>query len=231
MTTTAELLVVLPVLGRPHRALPLLQSLKAATPEPFNVLVVATRGDTAVQAAYTFAIADLVIAGLVDVLGPRGVGDYAAKVNHAYRVSTEPFIFLGADDLEFHHGWWTSAKAILERDPTVGVLGTNDLAPTDRSRRGEHSTHSVVRRSYVEAHGLIDGGDAVLYEGYIHEYVDDELVGTAKKRGAWCYDVNSVVEHLHPHWGKGPMDQTYRRSHARMARSRALFQSRSRLWR
>jgi len=194
------------------------------------VRVVATQGDRSVCLAYAQAIRALGIEGCVDVRAPRARGDFAAKVNHAYRTSSESFLFLGADDLKFVPGWWTSARAIFDRDPMVGVVGTNDLAPTDRSRRGEHSTHCVVRRAYVEENGLIDGADAVLYEGYEHEYVDDELVGTAKKRRAWCYDVNSVVEHLHPHWGKAPTDALYQQSQRRMVRSRALFQQRRKLW-
>lgn len=191
--------------------------------------MLSSRGDVEVQGAYATAIDDLELNGSVEVLGPRPNGDYAHKVNHAYRTSTHPFLFLGADDLEFHHGWWTSARACLELDTSVGVLGTNDLAPTDRAQAGDHSTHSVVRRSYADL-GLIDGTPGILYEGYVHEYVDDELVGTAKKRGAWLYDVNSVVEHLHPHWGKGPTDALYRQSQRRMVRSRALFNYRRRMW-
>lgn len=230
MTSTSDLLVVLPVLGRPHRALPLLRSLRDATPEPFAVRVVATAGDKRVVESYRAAGQELGLDLVLDTLVPRAAGDYAHKVNQAYRVSDEPFLFLGADDLDFKPGWWSSARSIMERYPTVGVVGTNDLAPTERSRTGEHSTHCVVRRSYVEAHGLITGEDAILFEGYHHEYVDDELVGTAKKRGAWAYCFESVVEHLHPHWGKAPTDRLYQQQARRMAKSRALFQQRRRLW-
>lgn len=160
---------------------------------------------------------------------PRRHGDYAFKINQAYQSTTEPFIFLGADDLAFHSGWWAAARRYFD-DPAIGVVGTNDLSPTQRSVGGEHATHSVVRRTYADR-GLITGERGILFEGYAHEYVDDELIGTAKKRQAWAYARDSVVEHLHPHWGKAPMDDLYRRQRQRMTLSRHIFMRRSKLWR
>lgn len=226
---TAELLVVLPVLGRPHRAPLVLESLLRATPEPFTVRVMATRGDTQVQAAYVQALEALGINGCVDILSPNRVGDFAKKTNHAYSTSTEPFIFTGADDLDFKDGWWTAARPYFD-DPAIGVVGTNDLAPTERARAGLHSTHMIFRRSYVDTFGLIDGEKAIYHEAYQHEFVDAEAIGTAMKRNAWVYAADSVVEHLNAVWGKAPMDASYRASQRRMNLSRPLFNQRRKMW-
>jgi hypothetical protein len=56
------------------------------------------------------------------------------------------------------------------------------------------------------------------------------LVGTAKHRGVWAFAADSVVEHLHPAWGKAPDDDLYAAQRARMDASRQLFVRRARLW-
>ena len=200
----------------------------ASTPEPFEVLFVATLGDTAMIEAIEQQRASCSNVRML-VIPPNRRGDYAKKINRAVEVTSAPFLFLGADDLRFHPGWLPAALVHFD-DPAVGVVGTQDLAPTERSRSGQHSTHSLVRRSYVERFGTIDEPGKVLHEGYWHEFVDDELVGTAKARGAWRFAHRSVVEHLHPSWGKAEFDRLYREQDRRMAVSRRLYQQRRRLW-
>lgn len=210
------------MLGRPHRVKPLLQSIAVATPSPHRVLFVCTPGDTAVTEAIDSAGAER-----IDV--PRqDRGDYARKINAGYLHTTEPLLFLGADDLAFHVDWLERACERLA-DPAVGVVGTNDLG-NPRVMEGKHSTHSLVTRSYADEFGTIDEPGKVLFEGYPHEFVDDELVGTARRRGAFAFAHDSHVEHLHPHWGKAPTDDLYEAQAVRLAQGRSLFQKRRRLW-
>ncbi len=227
-TERDTIVVLVPVLRRPHRVAPFLASLEAATPEPHRTLFLATAGDSAMIAAVEAAAADLPSVSL-NVLAPNRVGDYARKINHGYSVTSAPFLFTGADDLAFHPGWLPAALEAFE-DPAIGVVGTQDLAPTERARSGAHATHFVVRRSYVDTFGTIDEPGKIFHEGYAHEYVDDELVATAKLRGAWAFAPGSVVEHLHPSWGKARRDPLYAQQSARMARSRAHFLRRKALW-
>lgn len=165
----------------------------------------------------------------IELLRPNRIGDYARKINRGYLVSSEPFLFLGADDLAFRPGWLAAGLAPFA-DPAIGVVGTQDLAPTERARSGEHATHVLVRRRYVDELGTIDEPGKILHESYPHEYVDDELVGTAKARGAWHFAGDSVVEHLHPSWGKAPTDALYRDQARRMAIGRRIFERRRPLW-
>jgi hypothetical protein len=157
----------------------------------------------------------------------RATGDYARKINAGYRSTVESLLFLGADDLCFHPGWFEAAIARL--GPGVGVVGTNDLGSA-RVMRGEHSTHSLVTREYADKFGIVDSPGCVLYEGYPHEWVDDELVGTAKKRGAWAMALDSHVEHLHPNWGKAPNDVMYQQQATRMRLGQNIYTQRRTLW-
>lgn len=215
-------LVVVPVLNRPHRVAPLIASLASATPEPHRLVFVCTDSDGPEIDAVTAAGAERL------AIPANSIGDYAMKINHAYRHSGEPFLFTGADDLDFRPGWLTAALAKMA-DPAVGVVGTNDMG-SPRVIAGEHSTHSLVRRSYVDEFGTIDEPRKVLHEGYAHEFVDDEFVQTAMHRGAWAFAGESLVEHLHPCWGKAPSDPMYALQRRRMHQGRKIFARREQLW-
>jgi hypothetical protein len=211
--------VLVPMLGRAHRVTPLLDSIRATA--DVRVVFVCSPNDQKVHDAI-----DQEGAERIDVDGPRP-GDYARKINASYRHTTEPLLFLGADDLLFHPGWYEAAIAMLAEG--VGVVGTNDLG-SPRVQRGEHSTHSLVTRTYVDEFGTIDQPGQVLHEGYPHEFVDDELVATAKHRGAWAFAADSHVEHMHPSWGKAPMDPLYAQQRKRMDLGRRVYRRRQTLW-
>jgi len=214
-----DVVVLVPMLGREHRVAPLLASLSASCDA--RPLFLLSQHDEPVRAAVEAMGADH-----VTVPGP-GPGDYARKINTGLRESTEPLLFLGADDLHFHPGWLEAATAKLA--PGIGVVGTNDLG-SKRVMAGIHATHSLVTRTYAETFGTIDEPGKILHEGYPHEYVDDELVGTAKHRKAWAFAFDSRVEHLHPAWGKAPVDAMYGQQRRRMAQGRPIFEARKHLW-
>lgn len=220
-------LIVVPVLGRPGRVAPFLASLAANTPEPHRVLFMLTDGDTEELAAVRRMMFGPAITSRSI---PWAEGDFARKVNTAYRESDEPFLFVCGDDVQFHPGWLTAALEPMT-DPAVAVVGTQDLG-NPRVVEGTHATHWLIRRAYVDdPGGTMDGGPGVmLHEGYCHNFVDDELIGTAKARGVWAFAPDSVVEHLHPNWGKGSMDGTYSIARRRQNRDRALHTQRRHLW-
>jgi len=217
--------ILIPVLRRPHRVLPLLESISAATPELHRVVFVCSPEDSeeiqAVQASP--ASADALI--LDQACAP---GDYARKINFGYHASTEPFIFLGADDLQFHAGWLSAALARMA-DPRIGVVGTQDLG-NPRVKAGLHATHSLTRRMYVDECGTIDEQGKVLHEGYHHNFCDTEFVATAMRRNAWAFAGDAVVEHLHYHWAKSEEDSTYKLGFSMFKRDAQYFRNRSLLW-
>ncbi len=216
----ATVVVIIPVLGRPANVAPLLSSL--GDDDRIRPLFVPTEGDREEISAIRETGADLL------PVPRKARGDYARKINAGYRTSSEPFLFLAADDLRFHDGWLDAALEYFE-DPAIGVVGTQDLGNA-RVLAGEHSTHSLVRRTYVDEHGTIDRAGAVLCELYPHEFVDDEFVETAKHRNAWAFAHDSIVEHLHPAWGKAETDRLYDQHARRMAHGRAIYRRRRHLW-
>ena len=217
----AACVVLVPVLRRPHRVAPLLASL-AASQADARALFIASPGDEAEQVAVTDAGGDL-----LTIEAEVAPGDYARKINAGYRATGEPLMLLGADDITFRPGWLEAVIAQLR--PGVGVIGTNDLG-SSRVMAGHHATHPVVTRVYADDHGTIDRPGEVLHEGYGHNFVDDELVGTAKRRGAWAFASDAIVEHHHPDWGKAPRDEVYDLGRARWAQDRLHFKQRLHLW-
>ena len=213
--------VLVPVLNRPHNVAPLVESFEAATDDA-RLLFVASEGDEAELAAIHDADAEVLI------VEKRLSCDYPFKINQGAAATTEPFLFTGADDLHFHPGWLTAAMARMS-DPGVGVVGTRDLCNV-RTEDGTHSTHSLVRRRYIEDFGTADEQGKILHEGYWHEWCDDELVATAMFRGAWAFAPDSVVEHLHPRAGKAKIDDLYALARHRMVQGNRLFHERQHLW-
>lgn len=217
----SELVIIVPMLGRPYHVTPLLESIYTNTPDNPRVLFVVSPDDYAVHAEIDRAQVERISVEYSQI------GDYAKKINKAKDHTQEPLMFLGASDLHFHPGWYQAATARL--DGKIGVVGTNDLG-SDRVKKGQHSTHSLVTRAYVDAFGTIDQPGKVLCELYWHEYVDDEFVETAKYRSAFAAATDSIVEHLHPNWGKAPTDPTYEAQQSRMARSVRIYRRRRPAW-
>lgn len=211
-----DCVVIVPMLGRGHLMDRLRESLANST-DRARILWVVTAGD--------FDVLDELHGEDHVMVPPRTRGDYAHKINTGVAASDEPLILTGAIDLHFWPGWLETAEALL--DERVRVVGTNDL--TNERTAHEHSTHTLVSRDYVDR-GLIDGRPGLLCEDYIHEFCDDELVGTAIKRGAYAHADESIVEHLHPMAEKAEWDATYLQMRARIRADRSLYHRRRQLW-
>lgn len=199
----------------------MMETVAQATPEPHRLLFVVDDRDHDERLALEHADADHLVVGLTH-------RSYPCKVNAAYAATVEPFIFMAADDVEFHPGWLTAALA--EMVDGVSVVGTNDMA-NQRVIAGEHSTHSLVRRTYCDRPGATaDLPETVMHEGYRHWCCDDELVQVAKARGAYAHAHDSLVQHHHPYFGGAPKDETYRLGESRARQDKQLFARRRRLW-
>jgi hypothetical protein len=106
------------------------------------------------------------------------------------------------------------------------VVGTNDMH-NPRVTAGDHATHMLIRRAYIDEQGASwDGPKVVAHEGYRHWFVDDEIVTVAKQRGAWVFAPHAKVEHRHPIWGLAPDDATYRHGQQFTDADKALFAER-----
>lgn len=215
--------ILVPVLGRPQNAQPLVDSIRENTVVEHRILFLCTQFDYLEINAVAETDADRSI-----VLWDAGPGDWAKKINQGYRLTRFPYMLLGADDLRFHGGWDTEVLRVAE-ETGAGVIGTNDLGNAT-VMRGLHSTHPLVRRSYIDEQGTIDEQGKVLHEGYHHQWVDTELIETAKMRHQWAFAKASHVEHMHPFWRKGEMDATYEKALSTSAEDHQHFQARRSLW-
>jgi hypothetical protein len=209
--------VIVPTLGRPGAAVPFMESLLASGASPVaRVYAVADAGPE--------AHAWLEAGAVVIPWNGEPPGTYAQRVNLAYAHTEEPWLFLAADDVKFHPGWLDQAQFAARKG--AQVVGTNDLH-NPRVTGGDHATHMLIRRTYVDEQGASwDGPKVVCHEGYAHNFVDDEIVAAAKDRGVWAPALHAKVEHLHPIFGLAADDDTYRLGRERFTDDQALFQAR-----
>jgi glycosyltransferase involved in cell wall biosynthesis len=208
--------VLIPTLNRPHRVAEIVANLKDTAPEAVPYFIIEEH-DTATAEA-------IEAIGSNKVVNKRAAS-YAGAINTAIKETKEPYILMAADDLLFKQGW---AEPILKLAKDFGFVGTNDLHNPD-VLRGTHATHYLITREYAEL-GSIDDPDAVLYEGYIHNYTDTEAVATAKFRGQWTPCLESVIEHLHWVWGLATQDATYQKGTTTVSQDEQTFNSRAHLW-
>lgn len=218
--------ILLPVLRRPAAALPVWESIAESASVPTEVIYLCSPRDGREQDACEQVVnggSGGLLTGMVVVVGWKpGQGDYARKINFGFQVAQAPFVFTGADDIRFTPGW--DRLALQAAGDGGGVIGTDDQCnPRTRGSR-RHSTHSLVRRAYIDEHGgTIDGTPGVvLHDGYWHNFCDDELVMVARYRSVYRPS-SAVVRHLHPMRKTAPMDATYTKGQQRFADDRLTF--------
>lgn len=204
--------ILMPVLDRAWRIEPLLRNIRDATPEPHRVIFAASDPET---------IAEL------DRLHAQYLQDdgdtWPNRINRLFHHTTEPYVFLGADDVVFYPGWLPILLAAAQA--VDGVAVANDYF-------NKNGTLALVSRRYIEEQsGCVDMPDVVVYPGYRHNWSDAELFATAKARGRHAYCPDAVVEHLHPSAGKAPFDSTYRKGFDSELDDHRLFLTRQHLWR
>lgn len=218
--------VLIPVLGRPGRIRGLLASLSASEGEiRIHPVFIYSAGDT--EEIYAL---DSVNADKLRADWRPGRADYAKKMNMGYAWAVRrgfEWIMLAADDVQFHPGW---AEAALRTYQSSGacVIGTNDLK-NPKVMAGEHSTHTLVHRDYVEC-GTADEEGKLLCELYDHQWVDNEFVETAQYRGTYAHSHDSLVEHFHPVWGNAEEDSTYAKGQADGVGDQRLYFERCHMW-
>ncbi len=196
---------------------PFLASLEPAEPEPpaydrapmgeVAVIVAAMRSENCQRLIESFAATNDGTARLhmvwddgYDLSDPDcQPSTYAEKVNRGFAETTEPWVLLVGDDVEFKPGWLEAARKL---SADFDVIGTNDSSNGVKNpdvAAGRHADHFFVRRAYVDAEGAcLDGPGVLAPEAYKHWFTDKEMIGLAKARGVFTPCLESVVEHHHP---------------------------------
>lgn len=220
--------IIIPSYGRPEKIKGVLQNVILSTlTRDIEILVVVERGEVQEYMRSTYDLPS------TKVLINEGPKNYAGAVNTAYgSISPEStHVFLGADDLNFHQDWDFFTLQALRTSHHLRVAGTNDLGNA-QVLASTHATHYLIDRRYIdEIGGVVDQPrGTVLYEGYDHNYTDTEFIATAKARAVFIPCLSSVVEHIHPAFGKAPMDSTYEKGNAHIYDDEEKFLSRIALW-
>jgi hypothetical protein len=225
VTVDHSIAILIPVLGRPERAAPLVRSIRMSTDVPYQIVFLCSPNDHDAISAYSREVGGVIVVGW-----EPGPGDFARKTNLGFAETTEPFVFCGATDLTFQPGWDVAALKVAD-ETSAGVIGTWDGA-NPAVMHGKHSTHPLVRRSYAENLGCtIDGTGAIYSEAYDHQCVDNELIETAQSRGEWAFAAESRVLHHHPFYDRTMrIDATYKKALAHGKEDKILFMRRRRLW-
>ena len=176
MIARPRILVAIPVLQRPANAQPVIDSL---TESDANVraVFVCSPGDRQQIAACEKTGTETLV-----TTHPPIKGDFAHKMNLAYRESSEPWIFQAADDIRFEAGW---DKALLRTAKETGakVIGTQD-GGNPSVKRGIHSTHTLIARSYIDDPGASMDGPGSVFSYRVRAPVLRCGVGRARD-GAW----------------------------------------------
>lgn len=229
---TDEVAVIVPVMERPQNAQPFMTSLRASTGLA-TAYAVCDADDEETIEAWRAAGAQTILREVTwpaDNEGAEGnvrakSGTFAEKVNFAYGKTSEPWLFTCGDDVSFFPGWLDHAQHVA-KSLEASVVGTNDQANA-RVMSGEHATHLLIRRSYVDEVGASwDEPGVVCHEGYRHNFVDDEIVTAAKTRGVWQMALGSVVPHRHPVFGTAEEDDVYRLGASSYEQDGKLFRAR-----
>lgn len=221
--------ILTPVLARPHRVAPLIESVRAAARvTPVRVVFIATEGDDAEIAAVEDQVGAFDNFVTLYTVPPEREG-WNRKINHACSATSEPFVFCAADDVSFVPGCFERMLA-THLETGACVVGSNDDA-NPSVRAGNHATHFLVCREYLEC-GTVDEPESMhlLHEGYAHSHTDTECIQTAMARKTFAMALDAHVPATHPLWGTAPMDSTYQKGLASFDADRRLYASREHLW-
>jgi glycosyltransferase involved in cell wall biosynthesis len=212
--------VLIPTLGRPHKLKENVDNLFSVTgrDEIDIVFIIEPDDEASLKAAEQLEC--------LIVLNER-TKNYAGAINTAVNVLDHRYFYAAADDFNFHPNW---LPPLLEKSKQYGIVGSDDLG-NPNVKAGNFAVSYLVSRWYIP-YACIGYPDCLVYEGYKHNYTDTELSQTAIHRGQYYFCAESVVEHMHPAWGKAGFDKTYERSldQSLMDIDDAEFRRRSGLW-
>jgi hypothetical protein len=208
--------VIIPTLGRPHKVQSIVTNLQETAPEVTPYFVIEPN-----DAVTAEAVADVHGNTIIN----RRVASYAGAVNTALHETSEPYLYVSADDFEYHNEW---LPPLLNEIDSFGICGSNDLHNKE-VLAGTMATSFLIRRDYAVT-ACIDQPGIMLHEGYTHNFVDTEVIGTARSRNQFKHCSNSHVEHKHYLWGLAPHDDTYAKSVKQHEADWRTFNNRKVLW-
>lgn len=135
-------------------------------------------------------------------------GEYVKCINSAFKRTEEPFVFCGADDIEFTMDW---DKKLLKSIEGYDITGGID--DWEISKSGIHTSHPMIRRSYINETGPSLGFPGLVYNpNRNHYHVDIEIEQLAWWRGVININKDCIIHHHHFVNKQAENDATYRHS-------------------
>ena len=203
--------ILIPTLNRPHNLKPLIENIRDVTPEPHEIYFMTSNKESKRVIEENGAIC----------FNDVGDTDLITRTNSLYRLTDEPYIYTGSDDIRFHEGWLS--KMMKKMDEGFHVVVPQDLL-------NPNGTQALISRKYIEEQSCcVDVPNVVYYPGYKHDWAETEQFEVAKKRGVFARS-DAVVEHLHWSNGKAEKDDDYNTGQSHSADGQELFKSRMHLW-
>lgn len=204
--------ILIPTLNRTHLLKPLVENIRKATPQPHEIYFMTSNEDSK----------QAIAAAGAKVFDDVGATDLITRTNALYRLTSEPYIFTGSDDMYFHDGWLPPMLELMRQGYDV-VVPDDMLNP--------NGTQALISRTYVQERSCSpDVQNVVFHPEYKHDYAETEQFEVAKKRGVFARCMESRVEHKHWANNKAVRDADYLISEHNSKGAAALFESRRHLW-
>lgn len=212
MSDIPQCAILIPSLGRSENTEPLISNIRANTSSDHQIYFMT-------QDEETRKIAESM--GTVVFTDPTSRTDYVARTNALYRLTDEPIIFTGSNDMLTTPGW-------LDKMWQKMCEGYSVVVPQDGLN--PNGTQALISREYIQTQSCcMDEPNTVYFSGYKHAFSETEQFEVAQKRGVFARS-DALVEHLHHINKKREYDDTYRQAEKNSAGGDNIFYSRRHLW-
>lgn len=181
--------ILIPNYYRPHHIPRLIENIRKTTRNPYRLTFIIEREDVeAIGMSYMHrpapSCANFIIGNFQS---------FGNAINTGYFLTSNEFVFLGVDDIEFSPDWDIEPMRLLS-DPAVSVVGHRTIGD-GCPEEGLFSCHFTVRRSYVREHSLVALSPNLVMYPYYHHELDRELYWNAMNRGIFKSCPDSVIRH------------------------------------
>lgn len=203
--------ILIPTLNRPQNLRSLIENIRENTPEPHEIYFMTSNEESKKITREMGAVC----------FNDVGNTDLVTRTNALYRLTDEPLIYTGSDDMRVHKDWLP--KMLEKINEGYHVVVPQDLL-------NPMGTQALITREYVEKQSCcVDVPNVVYFPGYKHNFAETEQFEVAKSRGVFARS-NAVVEHLHWANGKAKRDKDYKTGDINSEGADELFMSRRHLW-
>jgi hypothetical protein len=179
--------ILCPSRGRPDRFWKMIDSARKTSKEQFEVLCYLDEDDRRKE--------EYLGSGVDFTIGPR------INLGPAYEVlrkkTNADLVMMGADDLLFRTEHWDEKVRAVTPPDLVCVISFKDGAT-----HGKEDGHPFIGRRFIEGMG------GITHPELGHSCIDNWVCKAAAQIDRF-QRLDMLIEHVHPKYGKGLVDQTY----------------------